>query len=240
MASAFNMRDVLGELESTKKSGIEMAATLTALKEALDMHTSSTVQLKHVKQETSLTKKIERIEKTLEKLQSDLESGLQSVSARSGRAQGRRGANVMQSNTEESDKVRKIRKEMSALHLELHYLKENLGAIAEAAAAEAEVAASRSEKISEVEAKIKRLEPKFRREIDHGIDHISMALTRMGRSRSPERRSRSRSRSPQASASTQRRPKSKHCNNNNCRPNSPRSYGGATRRRRKRRVTRRK
>ena len=149
--SAFSMVDLMGELESTKKSGIEMARKLVELKQALEIHTSSTVQLKHVKQETSLTKKIKRIEKSLEKLQLDLQSGLQSVSARSERAQGRRGANVMRSNAEESDKVRNIRKDMSALHLELHYLKENLGSIADAAAAEANVAALRSEKISEVD-----------------------------------------------------------------------------------------
>lgn len=258
MASASalsNMSGLRAALVGAERDTLEIATTLTELKKALEIHTKSKVELKHVRQETSLTKRIDRIEKEIEGLQSELQAGLQPSAVRSERVQKLAAGKLVT-----------IRATMAALRLELDDLKQNLGPIAAAAAAESEVAALRAEEIRRVQHTIGRLQPKFDRDVRYGVNQISSALEKMGRSsehrprflprpRSPARsrsrsptnhraRARSRSRSPRASASTRRRSKSpKPCNNNNnnCRPNSPRGWGGATRRRhRKRKVTRRR
>jgi chromosome segregation ATPase len=222
MASAFtfNFSGLNSALTLAKHDAVETAATLISLQRAMEMRPSPTLQKEHIKQETALMKRINGITTELEKLQSDLQSGLKSVGSRSRVVQKlslSRGTNVMQMDAKESNKLERIRERMSSLSEELEDLNKDLKPISAAAALESEAFALEAKEISKMKDKIHTLQQKLDRHLEDDLDKAISMMSKPWRKRDN--------------------------NNNNNGRGSPRlpSSGGATRRRHRRRnVTRRR
>jgi chromosome segregation ATPase len=223
MASAFtfNFSGLNSALTLAKHDAVETAATLISLQRAMDMRPSPTLQKEHIKQETALMKKINGITTELERLQSDLQSGLKSVGSRSRVVQKlslSRGTNVMQMDAKESNKLERIRERMSSLSEELEDLNRDLKPISAAAALESEAFALEAKEISKMKDKIHTLQQKLDRHLEDDLDKAISMMSKPWRKRD-----------------------NNNNNNNNGHGSPRRPSGGATRRRhRKRNVTRRR
>lgn len=194
------MSSLLGALESTKRDTIQMAATLTDLRDNLSKRHRRTGLSK---QEKVVQQEIAGIEQKLKVLQGRFDRVHRAIE----RASKRGGnGNMMQNAMEEVRELHEIQGQMDDLRKKLVELQTNLTQIADAAAKE-------EKETRQAQAELRRKQAKFNREfaadLNDVIGMMSGMATRRNRSRSPMSnsfgRNRSRSRSPRRGGATRRR-----------------------------------
>lgn len=212
-ASALNMTSLLNALESTEKSGIQMADELTTLKGSLEGRTYSYHSAKYTRKQNAIIEKITDIERKL----TLLNNRLRDTFARRRRAA--RNSGMMMEIVEGDNKViLDSHAEMKRLSDNLGDLRRKLSEIRQEAESEAKKAASNARELAKAEATLERKQKAFNSHFNHNLSNITSMM------RKPWRR------------------RDNNNNQTHNRHGSPRRpSGGATRRRyRKRNVTRRR